>query len=208
MIIFCFFRVSTSRRAKIYNIIKKLNTYSEAELITLLIKGDRDAYECIYNDYWSRLYAYVYNRLKTKEAAEEIIQEVFFSLWTRRAELTLTHSLTAYLFTAVKYQVFNYIKADKVRRTYASHFSRYEEKMMDNSNQENIELSDLTKAVEKEVARLPEKCQQVFRMSRNEHRSIRDIAETLNISHKTVENHLTRALRQLRVAFSDHFWFF
>ncbi|MVT39205.1 RNA polymerase sigma-70 factor [Chitinophaga oryziterrae] len=186
--------------------IKKINTYSEAELIALLIKGDRDAYECIYNDYWSRLYAFVYNRLKTKEAAEEIIQEVFFSLWTRRAELSLTHSLSAYLFTAVKYQVFNYIKADKVRKTYASQISQF--KMTDNSNQEHIELSDLANAVEKEVARLPEKCQQVFRMSRNEHRSIHDIAETLNISHKTVENHLTKALRQLRLAFSEYFWFF
>jgi RNA polymerase sigma-70 factor (family 1) len=186
--------------------IKKLSTYSEAELIALLTKGDRDAYECIYNDYWSRLYAFVYNRLKTKEAAEEIIQEVFFSLWTRRAELSLTHSLTAYLFTAVKYQVFNYIKADKIRKTYASNFSQY--KLTDNSNEEYNQLSDLTNAVEKEVARLPEKCQQVFRMSRNEHRSVHDIAETLNISHKTVENHLTKALRHLRLAFSEYFWFF
>lgn len=192
---------------KSVNIIKKINTYSDAELIALLIKGNRDAYECIYNNYWPRLYAFVYNRLKIKEATEEIIQEVFFSLWTKRAELVITHSLSAYLFTAVKYQVFNYIKADKVRRTYASHFYRYEQKM-DNSNQENIEVTDLKNAVEKEVARLPEKCQQVFRMSRHEHRSVRDIAETLNISPKTVENHLTKALRQLRVAFSEHFWFF
>jgi RNA polymerase sigma-70 factor (ECF subfamily) len=80
--------------------------------------------------------------------------------------------------------------------------------MTDNSNEEHIELSDLANAVEKEVARLPEKCQQVFRMSRNEHRSIHDIAETLKISHKTVENHLTKALRQLRLAFSEYFWFF
>lgn len=79
---------------------------------------------------------------------------------------------------------------------------------MDNSNEEHIELSDLTDAVEKEVARLPEKCQQVFRMSRHEHRSVRDIAEALNISHKTVENHLTKALRQLRMAFSEYFFFF
>lgn len=149
----------------------------------------------------------MYNRIKIKEATEEIIQEVFYALWTKRADLTITHSLSAYLFTAVKYQVFNYIKADKVRKTYASHFYRYEEKM-DNSNQEHIELADLENAVEKEVARLPGKCQQVFRMSRHEHRSVHEIATTLNISHKTVENHLTKALRQLRVAVSEYFLFF
>lgn len=149
----------------------------------------------------------MYSRLKIKEVTEEIIQEVFYALWTKRADLTITHSLSAYLFTAVKYQVFNYIKADKVRKTYASHFYRYEEKM-DNSNQEHIELADLANTVEKEVARLPMKCQQVFRMSRHEHRSVRDIATALNISHKTVENHLTKALRQLRVAVSEYFLFF
>lgn len=165
-----------------------------------------EAYECIYNNYWQPLYAYVYNRLKSKEAAEEIIQEVFFSLWSRRETLEITHSLSAYLYTAVKYQLFNYIKADKVRKTYADHFTRYEKKMTDNSNEENIEFSDLITAVEKEVTKLPEKCQQVFRMSRNEHRSIRDIAALLNISHKTVENHLTKALRHLRTAFGEYLW--
>lgn len=166
-----------------------------------------EAYECIYNEYWSKLYAYVYNRLKSKEITEEIIQEVFFSLWTRRADLQLTHSLSAYLFTAVKYQIFNYMKADKVRRTYANSFIRYEEQWQDNSNQEHIDCADLANAVEKEVARLPEKCQQVFRMSRHEHRSIHDIAAALNISHKTVENHLTKALKHLRIAFREYFWF-
>lgn len=58
--------------------------------------------------------------------------------------------------------------------------------------------------MEKEVSRLPEKCQQVFRMSRQEHLSITDIASTLNISHKTVENHLTKALRQLRMVLGHH----
>ena len=166
------------------------------------------AYESIYNEYWPRLYAYVFNRLRSKEVTEEIVQEVFFSLWTRRTELQLTHSLSAYLFTAVKYQIFNFIKADKIRRTYASQFSLFEGKITDNSNEQYVAYADLINAVEKEVSRLPEKCQQVFRMSRNEHRSIQDIASALNISHKTVENHLTRALKHLRLAFREYFWMF
>jgi RNA polymerase sigma-70 factor (ECF subfamily) len=166
------------------------------------------AYECIYNKYWPLLYAYVYNRLKSREITEEIVQEVFFSLWNRRTALQLTQTLSAYLYTAVKYQIFNYMKADKVRKTYAATFSRYNDQLQDNSNVEYITYADLANAVEKEVSRLPEKCQQVFRMSRNEHRSIQDIAASLNISHKTVENHLTKALKHLRLAFREYFWLF
>ncbi|SFO19121.1 RNA polymerase sigma-70 factor, ECF subfamily [Chitinophaga sp. YR627] len=188
--------------------MRNYNTYDDAALIDLLQTGDMAAYECIYNKYWPLLYAYVYNRLKSKEITEEIVQEVFFSLWNRRAALQLTQTLSAYLYTAVKYQIFNYMKADKVRKTYAGAFSRYNDQLQDNSNEEYITYADLANAVEKEVSRLPEKCQQVFRMSRNEHRSIQDIAAALNISHKTVENHLTKALKHLRLAFREYFWLF
>lgn len=201
---FRFFILSTNLSAKIANIIKKTNTYSETDSIALLINGDQDAYEAIYNEYWPRLFAYVYNRLKSKEATEEIIQEVFFSLWNRRAVLKFNHSLNAWLFTAVKYQLFNYMKADKVRRAYASSYAQFVD--ADHSNEQYMEYADLVNAVEKEVSRLPEKCQQVYRMSRNEHQSIQDIAAALNISHKTVENHLTRALKHLRIAFREYFW--
>lgn len=186
------------------NIINKYNLYDEAVMIPLLKAGDMGAYEAIYNEYWPKLYGYVYNRLQLKEATEEIIQEVFFSLWIKHEEINITHSLSAYLYAAVRYQVFNYIKSDKVRRTYAGYFFQQQKKMTDNSNEENMAHTDLMNAVEKEVSRLPEKCQQVFRMSRNEHLSVSDIATILNISHKTVENHLTKALRHLRIAFGHH----
>jgi RNA polymerase sigma-70 factor (ECF subfamily) len=187
------------------NIKNKYNSFDEAALIASLQQGNISAFEAIYNEYWPRLYGYVFNRLKNKEVSEEIIQEVFFSLWSKHATIDFTHSLSAYLFTAVKYQIFNYIKSDQVRKAYASSFSLHREKLADNSNEENIAATDLKDAVEKEISRLPEKCQQVFRMSRLEHLSVRDIASTLNISHKTVENHLTKALRQLRIAFNHYF---
>jgi RNA polymerase sigma-70 factor (ECF subfamily) len=125
-------------------------------------------------------------------------------LWNRREELLVSHSLSAYLFSAVKYQLFNYMKADKVRKAYANSYAQFAG--ADHSNEAYMEYADLVNAVEKEVSRLPEKCQLVYRMSRNEHRSIQDIAATLNISHKTVENHLTRALKHLRIAFREYFW--
>lgn len=163
------------------------------------------AFERIYQLYWSDLYNYAYNIIRNKLVSEEIIQETFFSLWTKREELQITQSLKAYLFTAVKFQTINFIRSEKVKRDYASSYSSFKKATVDNSNEENIHLSDLKGVIEKEVSKLPEKCQQIFRLSRNEHQSIKSIADLMNISHKTVENQLSKALRQLRSSLGQFF---
>lgn len=159
----------------------------------------------IYHSYWSVLYSYAYNILRDKAVCEEIVQETFFSLWTRRKHLQITHSLKSYLITAVKFQTLNYIRSEKVRRDYAASYYAFEKSMADNSNEESIYLSDLKDLVEKEVSKLPPKCQEIFRLSRNEHKSIQNIADLLNISHKTVENQLTKALKHLRSSLGHFF---
>ncbi|WP_176851985.1 RNA polymerase sigma-70 factor [Mucilaginibacter sp. OK268] len=166
-------------------------------------KGNIAAFEEIYRLYWSGLYSYAYNILRNKVVCEEIVQEIFLSLWNKRHELKITHSLKAYLFTAIKFQTLNYIKSEKVKRHYAESYSNFEKIFFDNSNEENIYLSDLKLKVEKEVSKLPEKCQQIYRLSRDKHQSIKNIADLLNISHKTVENQLTKALKYLRSSLGD-----
>jgi len=164
-----------------------------------------NAFEQIYQCHWSELYNYSYNILRDKAVCEEIVQEIFFSLWNKRQDLKITHSIKAYLFTAIRFQSINYIRSEKVKRNYAANYSAFHKISFDNSNEEHIHLSDLAGIIEKEVAKLPEKCQQIFRLSRNEHQSIKNIAEHLNISHKTVENQLTKALRHLRSSLGQFF---
>ncbi|MDN5286921.1 MAG: polymerase, sigma-24 subunit, subfamily [Mucilaginibacter sp.] len=166
-------------------------------------KGDIAAFEKIYQLYWSGLYSYAYNILRNKVICEEIVQEIFFSLWNKRDELKITHSLKAYLFTAIKFQTLNYIKSEKVKKDYAASYTAFEKNFFDNSNEENIYFSDLKNKVENEVSKLPQKCQQIYRLSRDEHQSIKNIADLLNISHKTVENQLTKALKYLRSSLGD-----
>jgi RNA polymerase sigma-70 factor (ECF subfamily) len=150
------------------------------------------------------LYSYAYNILRNKDICEEIVQETFFSLWTKRQELQITHSLKAFLITSVKFQALNYIRSEKVRKDYAVSYTTFENGLLfDNSNEENINLSDLKSKVENEVSKLPPKCQQIFRLSRDENQSIKNIADSLNISHKTVENQLTKALKHLRASLND-----
>lgn len=163
------------------------------------------AFEQIYELYWSDLYNYAYNILRDKGVCEEIIQETFFSMWTKREQLQISHSLKSYLFTAVKFQTINYIRSEKVKRDYAANYASFKKMNFDNSNEEHMHLTDLKGLIENEVSKLPEKCQEIFRMSRNEHQSIKNIADLMNISHKTVENQLTKALRQLRSSLGQFF---
>lgn len=186
-------------------VVEKRLKYSPESVVLYLNKGKVDAFEQIYQSYWSELYSYAYNILRDKAVCEEIVQEIFFSLWNKRREIQITHSIRAYLFTAVKFQTLNYIKSEKVKRNYAASYGAFKKILFDNSNEENIHLADLKNLVENEVSKLPEKCQQIFRMSRNEHHSIKNIADLLNISHKTVENQLSKALKQLRSSLGQLF---
>lgn len=186
-------------------VVEKRLKYSPDNVVLYLNKGNVDAFEQIYESYWAELYSYAYNILRDKAVCEEIVQEIFFSLWTKRRELQITHSIRAYLFTAVKFQTLNYIKSEKVKRNYAASYGTFKKILFDNSNEENIHLADLKNLVENEVAKLPEKCQQIFRLSRNEHQSVKNIADLLNISHKTVENQLSKALKQLRSSLGQFF---
>jgi RNA polymerase sigma-70 factor (ECF subfamily) len=87
-----------------------LETYSDEQLIQLLKGGDREAFECIYRKYWPRLFDAAYKRVKSKEGAEEVIQELFTYIWCKREELQLTHAFSTYIHAALKYRIFNYIR--------------------------------------------------------------------------------------------------
>ncbi len=165
--------------------------YNDGTLVHLLSKGDEAAFTVIYQRYWKRLYGLAYDRLKSKEMAEDIIQEVFTGLWQRRST-TIVKSLYAYLAAATRYAIINQL-AKQVNIS-------MEELPFEIENVENHDLSIrfLEQMIAKEVNKLPEKCKLVFRYSRTQGLSNKEIAAELNISEKAVEKHITRALSHLR----------
>lgn len=171
-------------------------------LLQDLKKGDRFAFETIYLKYWDQLYSSVYKRVKSQEVAQEIVQDFFVSLWEKRTTLSVHTSFEAYIFTAVRYQVLNYLQKEITRNNYRAGLDANE--AYSNSTLDQVYINELKKVIENEIAQLPEKCQHVFRLSRQEHLSIKEIAERLDISTKTVENHLTKALKILRINLSDY----
>lgn len=181
--------------------MKLLELYTDDQLMQRIQLDDVEAFREVYNRYWSKLFDAAYNRLKQKEACEEFIQEIFITLWEKRSALSLTTGLSQYLFTAVKYKVIDHYRKLHVKTQY---LQRAETEAVDNSAEETVFLNDLKTHLEKVVMQLPDKCRSVYELSRMQQKSNREIALILNISEKTVEGHLTKALRTLRLA-TTHF---
>lgn len=143
--------------------------YTDPELLFLCKQGNRQAFEAIYYRYWSPLYAYAYNRLRARLVCEEIIQEVFLTLWVKRETSEKIVSLSAYLFTGVKYRMLNEIKAGQVRKNFATSFTAFQAANHSHNTEETMAETDLYTALQANVDRLPPKCRQIFQLSRNQH---------------------------------------
>lgn len=165
--------------------------------------GDGVGFENIYNAFWEPLFAIAYNRLKSREAVEEILQDLFTDLWNRRGSLKIKSSLPAYLHSALKYKILNYIHSHSLRISYSDNHPEYIQQA-DNTTQNILAFEELYEKLEMGLEKLPEKCRLVFKMSREDQRSSKDIATELNISHRTVQTHIHKAIKFLKSELSDY----
>lgn len=175
--------------------------HTDEELALLLKQAGPEIFKEIYDRYWDRLLNAAYKRVRSTETCEEIVQDVFTKLWANRTSLVFTSGLGNYLYTAVRYSVIDHYRKHAVRENFISSEQLYIK--LDNSTEEYVFLNDLKKHVDLMIAKLPDKCRSVYHLSRIEFKTNKEIASELNISEKTVEGHLTKALHSLRVNISD-----
>jgi RNA polymerase sigma-70 factor (ECF subfamily) len=163
-------------------------------LIHRLKNGDEKAFTEIYNIYWSKLLAIGYHFTKDKHMAEDIVHDVLLSLWQRKNELAI-ESLDAYLATAVKFAVFKMLAKSKRRDEILDTIPS--ENSINNIEQQLDAkfLEDYTNGI---VEQMPEKTRLVFELSRHHGASNKEITQKVNLSGKSVEYHLTKALKLLR----------
>lgn len=176
--------------------MNKHKVLSDIELLHRLKQGDEIALTLLYNRYWDKLLAVACHRLNDPEAAEEIVQDVFISLWHRRQQLDIKFTLHTYLSVAVKYKIIN--EMDKQHRLRSKEQSILKMVQTEPSAEEYIFERELWERIEANVKQLPEKCQIVFRMSREEGLTNKQIASTLGVAEKTVEAHMSKALREIK----------
>lgn len=168
--------------------------------------GDTKAFEIIYNTLSDKLFQYVQGRIQSREISKEIVQEIFVSLWERRDAIQISTGLEAYLYSAAKYRILSHIRKEKVREEYAVHFLWYAVEKSDNRIEEMLALADLKEVIEELLGVLPKKCQEAFRLSRFDQKSIAEIAEEMGISTRTVENYITQSLKHLRTHLTRYQW--
>lgn len=179
------------------------NLFTDEQLLKLLKRDDAAAFEALYDRYWYRLYVSAYRRIQCKEDTEEAVQNLFESLWRNRQKITIRSSLENYLFTAIRYIVLRILYKKNSMRS--SSEVAPEQFIADSSTDESILIDDLSKQIDKLVESLPKKCRNVFELSRYEMKSHKEIAMLMGISEKTVENHLTKALRHIKTNLNHFF---
>lgn len=158
-------------------------------------ENDHAAFAALYHRHWKFLYNAVYNILRHHEDTLDICQTLFVWLWENRASLIVKTNFRAYLFVAAKYKVANLIRSGKVRE------SLFEQASFEHIPEEAfdlLEVKELKNLISQLVNALPPKCREIFVMSRDQGLTHKQIASTLNLSEKTVDEQIRRALGKLR----------
>ena len=171
-----------------------MKEFNDRLLLELLKKDDEKAFSLLFESYYVPLCRYARLILKSEQSAEEVVMNVFIYIWENRTRIGIKSSLCAYLFRSVRNRCINYLR-DNDPSVYLS------DVMVELCSEENrdMEVEELNHF----ILSLPDKCRDVFLKSRNEEMSNREIAEQLNISVKTVEAQITKALKTIRSYITD-----
>ena len=181
--------------------------YSDECLLPLIAQDDERAFNVLYTRYWKILLVQALIKLESREEAEEVVQTVFINLWRRRHTLQLRFTLATYIASMLKYEIIEHLARQR-KEIALKQVLLSGQPVEDHSTAEWLDYEQLREDIERTIAALPEKCRLVFRLSREEGLSGKQIASTLNISHKTVEAHMNRALRLLRASLRQFFSLF
>jgi RNA polymerase sigma-70 factor (ECF subfamily) len=168
-------------------------------LITKIKEGNMKAFEEVFRLYYAPLCLYASCIMGQTDTAEEVVQELFYVLWRDRNKLQLLYSLKGYLYGAVRNQSLQYLEHEEVKKHYHDKVAAEGCEEDYSSNPQNeMEFEELQKIIFDVLGLLPERCSRIFRMHRFEGKKYTEIASELQISVKTVEAEMTKALKTLR----------
>jgi RNA polymerase sigma-70 factor (ECF subfamily) len=173
---------------------------SDSELVRRIRAGDERALEAVFRAHYAGMASFVQRFVRSPDVAEELVQDLFLKLWAKREQLSEIETFRTYLFRAARNHALNYLRRQKLER-------RWQEEHVDDEEAASTPLADedaseheVAAAVREAIDRLPPRCREVFLLSRDGGLTYAEIARTLDISVKTVETQMGRALKSLRGA--------
>lgn len=179
--------------------IKIYKQNSDPELIYLWQQGDDKAFDALYLRYIGLLISEATKKVYSIDEAKELVQDVFLKLYLRRDGLNTISSLKSYLLTALRNRIYNHYQKLLSKAKYEKSASNNRSSVTDDL-QDDYEAKELNKLIQEKIQMLPAQCRKVFLLSREEQLSYKEIAEQLNISVNTVDQHIQKALRLLRAS--------
>lgn len=180
--------------------MENLINLGDSELLSLLTSGNMEAFDTLFKKYYQPLCAYAH-RYVGHEDLEEIVQDLFLWLWNNHDDLDIHTSLSSYLFRATHARCRNKIAQNEVKqRVETIYWKNY----TGNDTIEDYQIDELTNRIHEAINRLPESYREAFIMHRFNDKSYKEIAESLNVSTKTVDYRIQKALKQLREDLKDY----
>jgi RNA polymerase sigma-70 factor, ECF subfamily len=171
--------------------------FDDADLALQLKNGDINAFESIFNKYKTKLFFFAFNYLHSAPEAEEIIQNTFLTLWEHRQSINESLSLKNLLYKITVNDVYNRLKHESVRRKYLDYANLHATEE-DECTENSVNFKDLKQTVDMLIDRLPDQQKTIYKMSRRLGMSHNEIAQKLEISVRSVESHVYRALKYIK----------
>lgn len=163
----------------------------DENVIHHFMQGKQSAFDEIFRQFYRPLCVFAYGMVKDRQAAEDIVQDFFVKFWENRAEFQLQQQLNMYFYKAIQNNCIHYLNKQK-KQSGESALKLLKSEFVDNKDMEQLELEN---HIHNAIEELPTECRKIFKMSRFDELKNREIAEKLNISIKTVENQMTKALK-------------
>jgi RNA polymerase sigma-70 factor (ECF subfamily) len=180
----------------------------ELTLLTRIAIGDAEAFRQVYVFYYKRLYQFAYAVVKTREPAEEIVEDVFVRIWQHREEISSIHNLRVYLYTAVKNSALNYL-SQKARQSITEPFDHIHIGMESPAGtpEQILITAELQQKIQLAVEALPPRCKMIFKLVREDGLKYKEIASILNISVNTIDAQMAIAVKKITAAIGAEFDF-
>ncbi|MCK9618783.1 MAG: RNA polymerase sigma-70 factor [Lentimicrobiaceae bacterium] len=180
----------------------------DSSLIGKLKNGDISSFEVIYKSHYRRIFHFALQYLRNEEACSNIIQDVFSSLWDNKEKLTIETNLNAWLFTVTKNRCLKYIRDLKLEKRHLGNLAEQRMSLIHDAlnslDTSSLAFYEIEKLIQQTLDSLSPQCRRAFEMSRFDEKKYSEIADEMQIAQKTVETHISNALKIFRITLKDY----
>jgi RNA polymerase sigma-70 factor (ECF subfamily) len=185
--------------------LNKIDNVDDDILVTRIRQNDKDAFRSLYNRYSKKIYFFSLKHLGNNVEAEELVQSVFINVWENRKSLDATGSIKSYIYKAAINFIYNYLRKKTIQARFVES-QIHKDEINTNNTYEQVLFHDLERLINSVVETFPSQQQKIFQLSRYEGLTDKEIASKLDLSVRTVENQMYRALKKIKTILKEKYF--